>query len=241
MKLSAPVYHLKRQARLLARDRQIPLHAALDLIANREGFKSWSMLSFRAGETFISVSDLHKRLAPGDLVLIGARPGHGKTLLSLDLLVEAMKQGRRGLFFSLEYGPRDMADRFRALDADMAHFGHLFLFDNSDAICADYIIGKLEREPRGSFAVVDYLQILDQQRDKPELMAQVRALKTFAASKAMTILCVSQIDRSYDPAQRSCPDLEDVRLPNPLDLTLFSKAFFLNDGEIRFRSLEPAL
>jgi hypothetical protein len=36
MKLSAPIYHLKRQARILSRDENIPLHEALDRLAARE-------------------------------------------------------------------------------------------------------------------------------------------------------------------------------------------------------------
>ncbi len=45
MKLSAPIYHLKRQARLLARREDIPLHAALDRLAAAEGFPNWNMLA----------------------------------------------------------------------------------------------------------------------------------------------------------------------------------------------------
>jgi hypothetical protein len=35
---------------------------------------------------------------------------------------------------------------------------------------------------------------------------------------------------------KSFPDLEDVRLPNPLDLSLFTKTCFLNNGEVQFRA-----
>ncbi|RUU73632.1 DNA helicase, partial [Mesorhizobium sp. M7A.T.Ca.TU.009.01.3.1] len=41
---------------------------------------------------------------------------------------------------------------------------------------------------------------------------------------------------SYDPAKKPCPDIGDVRLPNPLDLSLFDKTCFLNKGEIRFHA-----
>lgn len=238
MKLSAPIHRLKRQAKLLSRDRKIPLHAALDTIANGEGFKSWSMLSQMKDGTITSIAELYSRLDPGDLVLIGARPGHGKTLLSLRVLIEAMKRGKRGLFFSLEYNFRDIAARFQSLDADIHSYASYFAFDNSEAICADYIIKCLASEPRGSFAVIDYLQILDQNRQKPELMMQIKTLKNFVRQSRMTILCISQIDRSYDAEQKSCPDLKDVRLPNPLDLRLFNKACFLNNAEISFHKLE---
>lgn len=232
MKLSAPVYRLKRKARELSRKENIPLHLALDRIAIGEGFGAWSLLSARSAE-MLSAAGLLDRLAPGDLLLIGARPGHGKTLLSLQLAVEAMKAGRRAVFFTLEYTARDVLGRFRALGVEPAQFEAMFTFDDSDAINADHIMQVLADAPDGTLAIVDYLQLLDQKRGNPELGAQISALKAFARERGLILGFISQIDRSYDPATKPCPDLDDIRLPNPLDLSLFSKACFLNAGEVR--------
>ena len=235
MKLSTPIYRLKRKAKLLSRKNVIPLHLALDRVAADEGFKSWSLLATQTSGA-LSISDLFTRLTPGDLVLVGARPGQGKTLLSLQLAVEAMKTGRRAAFFTLEYTARDALDRLRAIGVDPASYEGLFAFDNSDAICADYIIREMANAPRGALAIIDYLQLLDQKREHPALMDQVRALKSFARSSGAILVFLSQIARAYDPATKPFPDLEDVRLPNPLDLSLFDKSCFLNKGEIQFRS-----
>ena len=167
-------------------------------------------------------------------VRVGARPGHGKTLMSLELAVQAMKSGSRGVFFTLEYTEKDMADRFRAIGAAREAFVDLFEFDSSDEISSDYIVRRLANAPRGTLVVVDYLQLLDQKRDKPELMVQVRALKSFARDRGLIFVFISQIDRSYDPSTKRCPDLGDVRLPNPLDLKLFDKTCFLNNAEVEF-------
>jgi replicative DNA helicase len=235
MKLSAPVYHLKRKAKLLSRQENIRLHEALDRIAAKEGFGSWSLLAAKLSAT-VTVSELFARLGPGDLVLVGARPGQGKTLMSLALAVEAMKSGGRSVFFTLEYTEKDVLDRFRSIGAELAHFGGLFEFDNSDAISADYIVEALDSAPRGTLVVIDYLQLLDQKRENPELMAQVSKLKSFARDRGLILIFISQIDRSYDPSTKPCPDIDDVRLPNPLDLSLFNKMCFLNDGEIRLQA-----
>ncbi|TPK72492.1 DNA helicase [Mesorhizobium sp. B2-4-15] len=234
MELSQPVYHLKRQAKLLSREAKIPLHQALDHIAAQEGFASWSLLAAKASEA-TPAGRLFSRLAPGDLVLVGARPGHGKTLMSLELAVEAMKSGHRSFFFTLEYTRRDVLEQFRAIGADPARFDHLFEFDNSDAISADHIVRALESAPRGTLAVIDYLQLLDQKRENPALMDQVRALKAFARDRGVILVFIPQIDRSYDPSTKPFPDISDIRLPNPLDLSLFSKACFLNKGGVRFQ------
>ena len=118
MKLSAPVYHLKRQARLMARAQNIPLHAALDKMASREGFPRWSLLAGRHAQES-PASRLLAMLSPGELVLVGARPGHGKTLFSLELCIEAMERGQSATFYSLEYVERDILDRFRALGGSL--------------------------------------------------------------------------------------------------------------------------
>lgn len=232
MKLSAPVYHLKRNARRLSRAKGIPLHDALDRVAVSEGFARWSLLAAKSAAT-LSPGDLFASLQPGDLLLIGARPGHGKTLLSLELAVEAMKAGRRSAFFSLESSQRDIEKSFRTIGANWTDFRPLFDFDNSDAISADYIIAKLATAPQGTFVVVDYLQLLDQKREKPALMTQVQALKAFARERSLITVFLSQIDRSFDPAKKALPGLEDVRLPNPLDLKLFDKTCFLHDGAMQ--------
>lgn len=232
MKLSAPIYRLKREARLLSRDADIPLHEALDRIAVREGYRAWSLLATRLAASR-PVAGLFARLKPGELLLLGARPRQGKTLMSLELAVEAMKSGNRAVFFTLEYTVKDVLDRFRAIGVDPSQFDGLFDFDGSDAISARHIMEMLAAAQRGTLVVVDYLQLLDQKRENPELSEQVRALRTFARDRGLVIVFISQIDRSYDPAERSCPDIRDVRLPNPLDLRLFDKTCFLNEGEIR--------
>ena len=235
MKLSAPVYRLKRKAKELARKDAIPLHLALDRVAVGEGFGAWSLLAAKSAES-LSAEGLLARLEPGDLLLIGSRPGHGKTLLSLQLAVEAMKAGRRAVFFTLEYTAKDTLGRFRALGVDPVQFEALFSFDDSDTISAGHIMRALAEAPRGTLAIVDYLQLLDQKRGNPELADKIRDLTAFAQARGMILAFISQIDRSYDPALKPCPDFADVRLPNPLDLSLFSKSCFLHEGEIRFRA-----
>ena len=84
MKLSAPLYRLKRRARGLSREQGIPLHAALDRVAVAEGFARWSLLASRHAARG-PAGWLSERLQPGSLMLLGARPGQGKTLLGIEL------------------------------------------------------------------------------------------------------------------------------------------------------------
>ncbi len=234
MTLSAPVHHLKRKAKLLSRDRDMPLHAALDHVAAEEGYNGWSLLVSKAGDAAPSAK-LFPRLIDGDMVLVGARPGQGKTRFSLELAVEAMKQGRRSHFFTLEYTVKDVVALFDKIDEAPARYDALFRLDSSDGIHAAYIMEQLADAPRGTLAVVDYLQLLDQKRDTPPLETQIKQLKDFAAAKGIIFVFISQIDRSFEPASKPLPDMSDIRLPNPLDLALFSKTCFIHNGKISFR------
>ncbi|MGJ7579675.1 DNA helicase [Variovorax sp. RHLX14] len=231
MKLSVPVHRLKRLAKELSRGDKIPLHAALDRIAQEEGFATWSLLASRLSGQSLGI-DLLARLEPGDLVLVGSRPHQGKTMKALELVVQAVQSGQRGWFFSLEWTLHDLLRGLEKIGTSAADLTERFEFDCTDALCARYIIERLADAPRGSVVVIDYLQLLDQKREHPALAVQVRALKDFADDRGLIVVMLSQIDRSFDPGTSAVPTLGDVRLPNPLDLLMFDKACFLHDGAV---------
>ena len=235
MELSAPIYALKRRAKILSRSESIPLHAALDRIAGQEGFATWSLLA----STLCSrgpAGDLLRFLKPGDVALLGARPGHGKTLLGLELAARSVKAGSAAWFFTLEWTMADVLRGLQAVGESASTLTEAFNFDDSDQICASYIVSRLAGANSGTIAVIDYLQLLDQKRGNPELAVQVRELRAFARDTGVILVLISQIDRWFDGAattEKSLPGLNNVRLPNPLDLTLFDKACFMHNGSVQ--------
>jgi hypothetical protein len=230
MKLSAPIFRLKHRAKILAREKRIPRNRALDQIAEGEGYKSWSLLSAHASARGTS-KKLYTRVNHGDLVLLGARPRNGKTLMCLRLAVEAMNSGQEAVFFSLDATEAEIRSLFQIINVDPARFEGRFEFDGSDDINAEYIIERLRSARPGTMVIIDYLQLLDQKRTNPELAIQVSSLKAFAKSQGLIMVFSSQIDRSYDATKTPWPDLDGIRLPNPLDLSLFDTTCFLKDGE----------
>ncbi len=228
MQTSAPIYHLKRQAKRYARDHDVPLHAALNQVAASEGAQSWSHL-VASNSMSDHVGHILRRLKSGDMLLLGARPGQGKTLLGLALATAAGRIGRDGLFFTLDYTAQDVTDRLARLGVDAAAL-HL---DTSDGISADYVIAEVGKA-KPALAVIDYLQLLDQNRSQPSLQSQVAALQVFAKQSGAIVVLISQIDRRFDLQEDAVPGLADVRLPNPLDLTLFDHACFLHGGQLAF-------
>ena len=236
MKLSAPIYRLKRRARILSRTAGIPHHEALDRIAREEGFRAWGLLADHASGSRLG-KRLRSELRLGDLVIVAARPGHGKTLLSLEIAVEAMKAGHRSAFFSLECNETDLRRYFTAIDESFEQFADRFDFDDSDDICAAHIVLRLQTAAPGTVVVIDCLQSLDHRRENAGLMDQVRLLKAFAVERGLILVFISQIHRRFDPKLRAVPALGDIRLPNPLDLGLFDQACFLHGGEVELTAI----
>lgn len=220
MRLSMPIHSLKRHAKKLARNEDIALHAALDRIARLEGYETWSLLSARVGASGPARKMLHT-LRDGDLLLLGARPGQGKTSLGLQLLLEAVKLGRRSVFLTLEYTAGETRERLVSLHGTESAPRQDVEVVASDEICADYIIGHLGNATSGTIAVIDYLQILDQNRCSPDISSQMRLLQSFARRTGVTLAFISQIDRSYDPNVKPLPDMQDIRMPNPFDTRIF--------------------
>jgi replicative DNA helicase len=239
MKLSAPIYILKQQAKALSHREKLRLHVALDKVALREGFNAWSHLAsvWRREDTTRSV---YEQLHPGDLILVGARPGQGKTLLSIGLAIEAMTRGHRAAFFTLEYAAADVEKLFEVLGRKSKEFKGKWLLDTSDDISAGHIARRIASEPPGALVVIDYLQLLDQRRDNPSLDVQVRDLKALAHQSQAIVICLSQITRDYTRTSSAYPSLRDVRMPNPVDLSIFDRACFLQDGKMQLQPVRPS-
>lgn len=236
MKLSAPIFRLKRRARLLARDTGTPLNQALDRIAEAEGFAGWSLLAAHHARLSPSQAIL-SRLEDGDLLLLAGRPGQGKTVLGLQLLLDAVAEGRRGVFYTLYMTEGDVAAQLGRLGADASVYADKLSVVASDDICAAYIAHDLQGAAPGTLAVIDYLQILDQPRQTPELAEQVRALQAFARAQGVVLAFLSQVSRAYDPEAKPLPDMDDLHLPNRIDTGAFSKTCFLHNGDIRFAAM----
>lgn len=235
MRLSAPIFRLKRKARLLARRENIALSRALDRIASTEGFQSWGQLASFHHRSRPEAA-IFSSLKPGEMLLLAARPGQGKTVLGLQLLSQASAQGFNSVFLSSEFSHDDVQEtlvqtgvgrqRSAAIDIEL-----------SDNLCAEVIIERLSGTSEETIAVVDYLQVLDQRRVAPELADQVAALRKLADTSHVRLVFLSQIHRSYDPSKKSLPDVSDIRLPNPVDLSVFDKGCFLHNGEMTLCSL----
>lgn len=83
----------------------------LNKIADRDGDLAGVPTGFK------DVDDLFHGLRGGDLVILAARPGVGKTSFALNLAVQAAKQDTAVIFFSLEMGAKSITERIIGSEA----------------------------------------------------------------------------------------------------------------------------
>jgi len=233
MHLSTPIYRLKTQAKQLAREKNLTLTAALDHIAAQQGFSSWSQLAATHKHNATPALQFYRRLKSGDIALIGARPAQGKTLFSLELASTAIKLGYHCYYFSLEMTRADFHYRLDHIGEGALVRNHRLTFDNADDISADYIVHKLKNTPPDTTVVVDFMQLLDQKRQNPDLHSQIQTLKRLATRRRLLVVLISQIDRRFDLTNKVCPDLSDIRLPNHVNLSFISHSCFMHNNLVK--------
>lgn len=127
-------------------------------------------------------------LRKGALIIIGALPGRGKSVLCKQLAVSAAKRGHRVLFMGMEMEPRDIAGRMVLAEAEV---------DKWDLrVKPDLTWPRIER----AISRLSPLPILFDPRETPTL-AQIRAAaKQAKGTKGCDLLIVDYLQRvSLDP------------------------------------------
>jgi len=152
----------------------------------------------------------------GQLVVIGGRPGTGKSVLMLQFAVAAATAAKPALVVSLEMPRQEIAGRLAARfgEATVAGLPLNFLdtTSNLDAIAA-LVKVQHRRQPLGML-VIDYLQLLDvkgnrQDTRQDRIAAASRTLKRLAMDLQIPVIAGSQLNR--DSEKRGKPTMADLR------------------------------
>lgn len=230
MKLSAPIHILKAEAQKLKKEKSITNTEALDLIAKREGYDSWSLLQSKKDDLFPkNYDEILGFFNPGDIVLIGASPSKGKTIFTIGFFVQAIqKQTSKSFCFSFSETHNEIINRMNCYDQSIGEKSQYFELDYSSDINADYIIEKTKKTiSKGSLIVVDYLQLLDVKMSNPPLQIQIEKLKNYAKEKECVVIFISQLNKDVENRSEQKPVMEDVSLPNTVELKFFNKIIMI--------------
>ncbi len=174
----------------------------------------------------------------GDLIILAARPGIGKTSFALNLMRNiAQKSQKKCVLFSLEMSNSQLAQRIMAMEAlvDSKKFrtGNLsakewtkladaagllyncpMFFDDKSGITISEMKAKLRRVKDLGFVVIDYLQLLGSTKLSDnrvlEISSFTRNLKIMAKDLGVPILVLSQLNRESE-RRSGKPILADLR------------------------------
>jgi replicative DNA helicase len=176
----------------------------------------------------------------GQLILLAARPGVGKSAAALQIGVHAARKGFSGALFSLEMSGRELLTRAlcgaSGIDSTAVRNGTLtqserLLFtataseiirlpmrvDDSTGVTIPAMraaLAKHRQHSRLDFAVLDYLQLCEtvgKVENRVQAISQIsRGLKLMAREFEIPILALSQLSRASAKENRQ-PELMDLR------------------------------
>lgn len=174
-----------------------------------------------------------------DFILLGARPGMGKTSFALNIARHAaVKADKRVAFFSLEMSKEQLVSRLLSTEAmvegtklrtgklsedewirlieagDILSKTQLY-FDDNPSITVPEIKAKLRRLKNVDLVVIDYLQLMTSSMridNRVQEISQItRNLKIMAKELNVPVLTLSQLARDSEKRTNHRPVLSDLR------------------------------
>ena len=178
-------------------------------------------------------------MGDSDLIILGARPGMGKTSFALNIATNvAASSGKAVCIFSLEMSAEQLVSRLlsseamvdsRALrsgqitDEDWKKIGDAamrlsrmnILIDDTAGITVTGIKSKLRRVDNLGFVVIDYMGLMESEQHYDNRALEVgvisRGLKLMAKELHVPILCCAQLSRGTEGRTDKRPQLSDLR------------------------------
>lgn len=174
-----------------------------------------------------------------DLILVGARPGMGKTSFTLNIATNVAQTTKKKVcVFSLEMSADQLVSRILSsealVDSHELRSGKLssdswekiaeassrlascdILIDDTSGISVTDMKAKLRRVDNLGLVIIDYLQLMQSDRKIDNRVQEVseisRSLKIMAKELMVPIICCAQLSRGPESRTDKKPMLSDLR------------------------------
>ena len=178
-------------------------------------------------------------LGKSDLVLVGARPGMGKTSFALNIATNVAKQTKKTVcIFSLEMSADQLVNRVLSSEALVNSYslrtgelsptdwenlaraaGELagcdILIDDTSGMTVTAMKAKLRRVKNLGMVIIDYLGLMSGDKHTDNRVQEVseisRSLKIMAKELMVPIVCCAQLSRGPESRTDKKPMLSDLR------------------------------
>ncbi len=178
-------------------------------------------------------------MGKSDLVLVGARPGMGKTSFALNIATNVAKQTKKAVcIFSLEMSADQLVNRVLSSEALVSSYslrtgelapadwenlaraaGELagcdILIDDTSGLTVTAMKAKLRRVKNLGLVVIDYLGLMSGDKHTENRVQEVseisRSLKIMAKELMVPIVCCAQLSRGPESRTDKKPMLSDLR------------------------------
>ncbi|MBQ8303176.1 MAG: replicative DNA helicase [Clostridia bacterium] len=181
------------------------------------------------------------QMGKGDLVIVGARPGMGKTSFALNIATNVAKSTKKSVaIFSLEMSGEQLVTRILSseamVDSHSLRTGQLanedwdniadvisslsgceIYIDDTSAMTTTEMKSKLRRLPNLGLVVIDYIGLMQSTSNSDNRAQQVgeisRNLKIMAKDFGVPFICCAQLNRGTEsrPGAGKRPTLADLR------------------------------
>ncbi|PWL97775.1 MAG: replicative DNA helicase [Clostridiales bacterium] len=208
-------------------------YARLDLLAKDKSAASGTPTGYSSlDRTLVGLGE-------GDLVLVGARPGMGKTSFAMNIAANIAKSSKKNVcVFSLEMSAEQLASRMlssealvdsyairsgelspdqykKLADAAAELSGCPILIDDTTGLTVTRMKARLRRVKNLGLVVVDYLQLMQSERKTDSRVLEVgdisRGLKLLAKDLKVPVICCAQLSRGPESRTDKRPMLSDLR------------------------------
>ena len=214
-----------------------------------------------------SLDEITTGLNRSDMIVVGARPGMGKTIFALIIArIVAVNQNRPVAFFNLEMSREQMVNRLLSSEARVSskklRVGNLtpdewgriavassvlckapIYLDDTASITVPEMKARLRRQKDVAFVVIDYLQLMKSpgriDNRVQEVTEITRGIKIMAKELNIPVMVCAQLARTTEKQANHRPALADLRESGSIEQDADQVLFLYRDEYYKNEKEDP--